>query len=290
MPRTAAIVLASVTAGLLVGCDAEPGSAFEYDTVARVDLDAVRSSAWGKNLLEGDSVQISVDGSHDCEALVADTDAVTLGTGRDRVEIYVEGSFASKAVDDCIDALEADFSKEKPKKGETRHAFKSKTLGQGMFAIVVGPAPLPTPSRDRLDDLLDADPSPADEPIWFTARPDKATEELRYVEGWLDPSKGLDAHVGVEFSDDAVAAKNGAEATMFLTAMRFSDEMSAFANAVDLDTSGNTVSADVHASADTMKALMKSSSKRSKADGMTIEEAKKYRKGKSGVSFSFGTK
>lgn len=294
MPRAAAIVLASVTAGLLVGCDAEPGSAFEYDTVARVDLDALRSSSWGKDMFEGDSVQISVDGSQDCEALVANTDTVTLGTGADRVEIYVEGTFSAKAVGACVDALEADFAKKKTEKGETPHALKSKMLGNGMFAIVVGPGPLPTPSRDRLDDLLDADPSPADEPIWFTARPDSATEELRYVEGWLNPAKGLDAHVGIEFADETVAAKTGAEATMFLTAMKFSDETSALARTVELDTSGNTINADVHASADTMKAFLQASSKRSKPDGAEIEaelkRAKKRSKGKSGVSFSFGSK
>ena len=293
MPRAAAIVLASITAGLLVGCDVEPGSAFEYDTVAHLDLDALRSSPWAKGMFEDGNIQISVDGSHDCEALVDDTDAVTLGTGSDRVEIYLEGSFSSKEVDACIGALEDDFAKKKTEKGEKPHKLKSKALGKGMFAVVIGTGTLPTPSRDRLSDLLDADPSPSDEPIWFTGRPDDSGEKVRYVEGWLNPKKGFDAHVGIEFADEATAAKTGAEATMFLTAMRLSDDTSEMAKAVQLDASGNTLSADVHASSDTMKAFMKASSMKASGKGMTAEEAKKHAKehgkGTGSVSFSFGT-
>lgn len=288
MPRAAAIVLVSVTAGLLVGCDVEPGSAFEYDTVARLDLDALRGSPWAKDMFQHGRVQISVDGSHDCEALVDDIDAVTLGTGNDRVEIYMEGSFSTKAIDACVDAVRDDFSKKKTKRGEKPRSLKSKTLGNGTFAVVIGAGALPTPSRDRLSDLLDADPSPSDQPIWFTARPGDASEDVRYVEGWLDPKKGLDAHVGVEFVDDALAAKTGAEATMFLTAMRLSDETSALAKAVALETSGGTISADVQASSDTMKAFMKASSMKASGKGMTADEAKKHAKGRGSVSFSFG--
>lgn len=258
-----------------------------------MDLDALRGSPWAKDMFEDGNIQISVDGSHDCEALVDDTDAVTLGTGNDRVEIYVEGSFSAKEVDACIDALRDDFAKQKPEKGEKPHTLKSKVLGNGMFAVVIGTGTLPTPSRDRLSDLLDADPSPSDEPIWFTARPGDTSEDVRYVEGWLNPKKGLDAHVGIEFADEALAAKTGAEATMFLTAMRLSDETSAMAKAVALDTSGSTISADVHATSDTMKAFMKASSMKASGKGMTAEEAKKHAKehgkGKGSVSFSFGT-
>lgn len=286
---SAALALALGTAGVLCGCDVEPDSALAYDTVARVELDALQASAWGKEMLGTGNVNVNIEGSDACGTFVKSAKTLTVGTGSDRIEVYVEGKLDPDAADDCAEALEKELTAKKPKDGDKPKALRAELVADGVFAFVVGPAPLPRPSRARLKDLLDADPSPDGKPIWFTTRPGSKSKELQYAEGWLDPAKGLHAHVSVEFTGEALAAKSGAEATMFLTMLRMSDEMSEVAKSIDLKTSGNTITADVHATTKTMKKLVAQSSSDHNASAEIREHHRKHGKDKSGVSFSFST-
>lgn len=284
-----ALALALGTTGALSGCDVEPDSALAYDTVARVELDALQASAWGKEILGTGNVNVNVEGSDACGTFVKSAKTVTVGTGSERIEVYVEGKLDADAADDCADALEKELTAKKPTGGEKPKVLRAELIADGVFAFVVGPAPLPRPSRARLKDLIDADPSPDGKPIWFTTRPGSNSKQLQYAEGWMDPAKGLDAHVSVEFTAEALAAKSGAEATMFLTMLRMSDEMSDVAKSINIKTSGNTITADVHATAKTMKKLVAQTSGDHKPSAEIREHHGKQTKGKSGVSFSFGT-
>ncbi len=287
-----ALALALGTTGALSGCDVEPDSALAYDTVARVELDALQASSWGKEMLGTGNIDVDVDGSDACGTFVKSAKTLTVGTGSDRIEVYVEGKLDADAAEDCADTLEKELSAKKPDDGEKPQVLRAELVADGVFAFVVGPAPLPRPSRARLKDLLDADPSPDGKPMWFTTRPGSKSKELQYAEGWMDPAKGLDAHVSVEFTGEALAAKSGAEATMFLTMLRMSDEMSDVAKSIELKTSGNTITAEVHATEKTMKKLVAQSSGDHKPHAKIREHRGKHSKNgkqESGISFSFST-
>lgn len=285
-----ALALAVGTSAALLGCDVEPDSALAYDTVARIELAALQASPWGKEILGTGNVNVNIEGSDACGTFVKSAKALTVGTGSDRIEVYVEGKIDADAAEDCAEALEDELTAKKPTDGKKPQVLRAEMVTSGVFAFVVGPAPLPRPSRARLKDLMDADPSPDGKPIWFTTRPGGKSKELQYAEGWMDPGKGLDAHVSVEFTAEALAAKSGAEATMFLTMLRMSDEMSDVAKSIELKTAGNTISADVHATAKTMKKLVAQADSDHKPNAKIRERHRKQAEGKkSGISFSFGT-
>ncbi|MEM6290542.1 MAG: hypothetical protein AAGA54_04725 [Myxococcota bacterium] len=286
----ATLTLACATAGLLAGCDVEPGSALEYDTVARIDLGAMKASPWGKEMLGSSAIDVDIDGSDACADLVNAAETVTVGTGQGRVEVYVQGPIDADAADDCLAVIEKDLADDPVEKGETPKSIRGESIGKKTFAFVVGSEPLPAPSKARLKDLTDADPSPHGEPMWFVARP-AGKSDIQYAEAWMSPKKGLDGHLSIEFADEAKAAKIGAEATMALTMLKMSDEAGDFAKAIDLDLSGATMSADVHASTKTMKAVLKNSGKPHEKPSPEEIEAmhKRARKDGHSISFSIGT-
>ena len=282
---TVTLVLALGTTGVLCGCDVEPDSALAYDTVARVEIGALRASPWGKEMLATGSIDI--EGTDACATFVKSANTVTIGTGNQRLEVYIEGEIDIDTADDCAETLEKEITAKKPDDGEPR-VVRAELVSDGLFAFVVGPAPLPSPSKARLEDLVDADPSPDDKPVWFTTRPDSQSKQVQHVEGWMDPAKGLDARIRVEFSDVALAAKSGAEATMFLTMLRMSDEMSDVAKGVTLNTSGDTVTADVHETEMTMKRLVAQNRNRHPSSRKALKKRRKQAKENGGFSISFG--
>lgn len=267
------------------GCDNAPKQARHYDTVARIDLQAVRASDWAKALLKDGKMPKLVEG---CRDLLLRADAVTVGMGKGTTELYVEGATSASAMTTCV----AHLTKEQASTNEdgTKHAVKHEALADDLHAIVVGPEPLPTTTRARHQALLDADPGLGQRGIWLTARNAGKTSALSDIEMGLSTKDGLDGHVGLKFVEGTDAAAFAAQATVFLTAMRFSEETADVAKAVDLGVKGKTISIKVHATEAMVEAAIEAAGKdRPKASLRDEEIRKRMEEGHDfGFSFSFG--
>ena len=262
-------------AAFLAACDVDPASALDYDAVGHIELQALESSSWAKGVLKGGTVRFTAGGkdSDACGRLLKQADAVTFGVGHQRAELYLEGSLDKGDAQTCLDALADDLDK-----GDEIH---SATLRGGVLAVAIGPAPLPAPTAARMRDLLDSDPSPkSDQPIWFVVDRAAKSGDFKYIEGWVDPRKGLDAHVQVDFADESAATKRHAEAALALTAAKMSGELGELAKRVKLSTAGETITADVRAPARVMETLMTEGKKKGDKDG----------KAKASFNFSIGSK
>lgn len=299
-PTRLCFLLVGGIAASLTACDVEPTSAIDYDAVAHFDLATLKASPWAKRALAGDSFQLSwsADGkskSKACVELLRHTDALTLGVGHERVEVYASGSLATSGAQACIDEIRDHLATEarakakagkkaKGKASSRPDAVRGEILGDDLVAIVVGPEPLPAPSRARLGDLLATAPSASGtEPLWLTAHPDGKDGELKYIEGWADPATGLDAHLHLELPDAAKAAELHGQAQLALTALRLSGELGGLGSAIELTQAGDTITADVHATQEQMKSAMKASKVSARADTEPGSEPETKR----GTSFSF---
>lgn len=260
--RAPLAALATLTAALAGGCDADD-STLDYDAVAHVDLRAMKTSPWmiaamGKGPV-GPKIQIDGDLDPACVEVLAQAEAMTVGTGGKKLELYVEGPRDSSVAQACIRSLK-DLAKDEAV------TLKAQWLDDDLLAIAAGESPLPTPSRARLESLRAADPSATGgKTAWWTAKNAAGKPGVEYVESWADVGKGLDAHVSVQFDSEAAAAKTHAEVSLGLTALRLSGEMSDLVSAIAVEAGGDTVTADVHASESQMKKLVASSKAKAEA-------------------------
>ena len=268
------LLFAGASAALLAGCDVEPGSAMDYDLVAHVDLHRLQKASWVKKAMEGGSTEIKLhpDGKNTtetCTALLEEADALTMGTGNDRVEIYVEGKFDDARTDKCFDELKAQFAGGKAKT-ESGKAQKVRTveLGDALVGVAIGPDPLPVPSKARLQDLLDAEPSQSgNEALWFTVQNGPKNENVKYAEGWANTDKGFAAHVQLELKDAATATELHAQAQAILFALKVSSDTADLVKGIKLKASGDTITADVSATEKLMSKAVTSMKTEAGSDG-----------------------
>lgn len=252
------------------GCDLESTSAIEYEAVVHVDVATFQDTTWAKKAMQTGTFEFSTDpkskdalrlDSKACGSLLKDLDAVTLGAGHDRLELYLEGTLGGQATT-CFDELEARVAAKKTASKGTSSApdtVRIDRLSKAVVGIVIGPAPLPTPSIQRLDDLLDAHPgTTGHEPLWFTVRGDATEEGFESLEGWADPSQGLDARMVLELKNAEKANLLQSQASLAITALQLSGDAPDLGQIVRLSASGNTLTADVHATEAQIVKLMQS--------------------------------
>src|SRR5690606_29403699 len=142
---------------------------------------------WVKKVFEGGSTKIELNGKSStptCTALLKDARAVTLGTGNDRVEIYVEGTVDRKRVDACFGELKAEVEGKKAKTDNGKaKKVRTAVLGDALVGVAIGPEPLATPDKSRMKDLLDAEPSQSgNEAFWFTVQNGPKQGDVKYAE------------------------------------------------------------------------------------------------------------
>lgn len=269
-------ILALTLAALFIplsACDADmPGASdADYRAVGHLDLAAVKRTSWLKDALGDDALELP--GLDACGDVLRQAKAITFGAGEDAFEVYVRGPIDAAAANACGDQIDAEMST-KARGSASEPTPEATMLADDLFVVFAGDL---TPSRSRLRSLLSVDPSPkGDQPIWMVATADGKDDPVSHVQAWADPSKGLDAHVEVQFDDAAKASEVYGQAMLGLAALRLSDEAGALASAVDLDSSGDTVTAELHATPTQLEALMKASTGKTKG------------KGKSGASIHAG--
>ncbi|MCB9717553.1 MAG: hypothetical protein H6712_27140 [Myxococcales bacterium] len=251
---------ALLLAGSTTACDAEaPGAApIDYRAVGHVDLDAVKGAPWMKDALKDGKLE--VDGQlGPCADVIQQTQALSFGANEDAFEVYLEGSFDAAQANACIDHLDAHVAT-RPPRGD--HPKPEATLmAEGVLVVFGGDL---TPSRDRLDGLLAADPS-GGQALWIAANMKGKEQPIESVVAWADPSKGLSAHAELRFVDEAKAAETYGKATLGLTALSLSDEVGDLASAVSLGSSGKSLSADLSLSPKQMKTLVAKGKERHQA-------------------------
>lgn len=125
-------------------------------------------------------------------------------------------------------------------------------LADGVFVVFGGDL---TPTRDRLEDLQAADPSPG-EPLWVTANMTGKGRPVEQVKAWANPGKGLRVHAEVVFADEQKAAEIYGKANLGLAAMSMSDEVGELASAVSLSSSGAAMTADIQLTTEQMKTVV----------------------------------
>jgi hypothetical protein len=115
------LLLAGAAAAVLPACDVEPSSAIDYDVVAHVELARLQKAPWIAKAMEGGgSAAINLttdDGKKNtlptCAAVLKTAESLTLGTGNERVELYVEGALSKKDTQkDLLDAEPSNSGKE----------------------------------------------------------------------------------------------------------------------------------------------------------------------------------
>ncbi len=247
------MALSLLVAGSLVGCDAEAPAArsVDYRAVGHVQLSAVTRAPWIASAKKDDMLQLDA-ALGPCADLVRTADALTFGAKEDAFEVYVEGSFDSAAANACADHIDAEVAAGRVPRRDGRPKPEATLLADGLFVVFGGDL---TPSRDRLDALSAASPSPG-QPMWVTVDMRDKGHPVEHVEAWADPSKGLSAHAQVTFADEQKAAEIYGKATLGLTALTLSDEVGDLASAVDLSSSGKSMTAKVQLSAAQMKTLV----------------------------------
>ncbi|MEX1362933.1 MAG: hypothetical protein AB1Z98_07395 [Nannocystaceae bacterium] len=255
-PRPLLSLTALLLAGSLAGCDAEaPGGAVDYRAIGHADLTSLTSAPWLASSLKDGNLAIAGDDLGDCADVLQAARTVTFGASDDAFEVYVEGTFDAAAANACSDYLDAKVATGKAR-GDGHPKPEAVLLAEGVFVVFGGDL---TPSRDRLESLLSNDPSKG-QPLWITAntrgKDPKATRPVERVVAWANPSKGLRAHAEVVFADEAKATELYGKATLGLVAMSMSDEVGELASAVDLDSSGKTITAEIALSSTQMKGLV----------------------------------
>lgn len=223
----------------------------DFSAVGHVDLATVTRApsiqdAWSHTQVEFDAKL------GPCAAVMNKTGAITFGAGPDAFEVYIEGSFEAAEANACTDFIDAEVTRRHTRL-EGRPRPEATLLGDGMFVIFGGET---TPSRERRADLLAADPSPGGEPMWLTGKVKGGGQPVDSITAWARPGEGFEAHVEALFNDEGKASEIYGKATLGLAAMSLSGEVGELASAVDLDSSGKTLSAELSLSAAQMKTLM----------------------------------
>ena len=264
----------ALAAPLATGCDSESTeSAMDYHAVGHVDIAAARSAPWVQSALGTHAIDLPAELGA-CASLVSAATSVTAGVGADAYEVYVSGSFDSDDADACADLIEKKAAEHRSKRKGSKPKPKPNAvlLDKDLFAIYGGAL---APSRARMESLLASDPSPSGSPIWAVAQ-DHGTKHdpIAAVQAWADTSKGLTAHVDVQFDSEAQATELYGKAMLGLTAMQLSGEASELAKTVSLSSRGDTLTADLHAPPKLLHKLIDAKQAKVKAtvDGGTGKE------------------
>lgn len=257
--RTALTLSLLALAAPLAACDAEAPTDVDYRAIGHVDLGEVQKTPWIKKAM--------LDGKLDdngelgpCGDVLRAAESITFGVGEDTFEAYIKGPIAANTANECSEFIDAKVAEETAKgRDHDDHPTPEATLvAEGVFAVFGGNL---TPSTARLRHLEGSAPV-SGKPAWFTASIDDKESPVSHVEAWANFDKGLDAHVEAKFKDPAKAAELYGQATLGLVALRASGEMSELASVVDLDSNGDTITAEVHATPKQMEAFQAMSEKR----------------------------
>jgi len=237
------LLLASSLVVGLAGCDTDESAApLDYKAVAHVDLDAASSAPWVKALIADTKFDIDPDGKlGPCAAVLDAATAITGGGSEDEFEVYISGNFDADETEACIDFAEDKAAKRTKKRRHDNPEFVM--LSSDLIAVHSDTV---APSRSRMESLLASDPSPSGQPMWVIAQPDgkKGKQQVSHVQAWASTAGGLDVQAQVEFADEAQATELYGKAMLGLTALQLSGEV-ALADGLNLDRSGDTLSASV---------------------------------------------
>lgn len=285
--RTLTALTSLLLAGSLTGCDAEgpEAAALDYRAVGHVSLSTLMAAPWVADAMKDGQVKIDAK-LGPCADLLRATDAITFGADEDAFEAYVEGSFDAATANACSDHIDATIASRAPRPDSKRPKPETTLLADGVFVVFGGDL---TPSGDRLAGLQTADPS-GGQPMWITADMTGKGKPVDRVQAWANPAKGLKAHAEVVFAEEAKAAEVYGKATLGLAAMSLSDEVGELASAVDLDSSGATMTAEVSLSPAQMKTLAARGKARRQAHHAELRaRVEAGESGESGIQIHFGS-
>lgn len=260
-------------AGAVAGCDTEtpdepldareaqeaPGAADALEApdtvpadahvVGHVDLDALTSAPWIAGALEHGKLAMDAKLGA-CADVLRQADSVTFGGKQGAFEAYVEGSFDAAAANACTDHIDAEIASH-AERLDGRPKPEAVLLADGVLVVFAGDL---TPSRERLEGLLAADPGPS-EPLWIAASTRGEGHPVERMRAWANPAEGLRVHAEVVFVDEQKAAEIYGKANLGLAAMSMSDELGELASAVSLGSSGAAITADVALTDEQMKTV-----------------------------------
>lgn len=222
----------------------------DHRGVGHVDIAALSSAPWAKEMLEDGALE--VDGElGSCADVLRDASAITFGVQEQAFEVYLQGSFDAAEANACAELIDAKVAAA-PEHLDGKPTPEATLLADDVFVVFGGDL---GPSRDRLQALLDADPS-SGQPLWVVADTSDTGKKVDHVALWADPSGGLEAHAALVFADEAEATELYGQAMLGLTALRLSDEVGELASAVSLSSSGAVITADLSLDTAQMETLV----------------------------------
>jgi hypothetical protein len=238
--------------------DDEPAEADELTTtpadahvVGHVSLDALLAAPWVADAMKDATLAMDAKLGA-CADVLRQADSVTFGAKKDEAfEAYLVGSFDAAAANACSDHIDAEVARH-ANRLERHPKPEAILLADGVFVVFGGTL---TPSRDRLETLLAADPS-AGQPMWVAASTAGQGGPVDHVKAWADPAKGLRVHAEVVFADEQKAAEVYGKANLGLAAMSMSDEVGELASAVSLSSKGKAMTAEIELTDEQMKTVV----------------------------------
>ena len=207
----------------------------DYSAAGHIEIASVLATPWVKQAMATHDMELGAE-LDDCARVFEAAEAVTFGMKDEAFELYISGQLDIDAASACGDKID----------GDADEPSAAVVLDADLFVIYRGEL---EPSRARLNALLTLDPTPnKDQPIWLTGSALSFADKtpVEGVQIWANPAQGLEAHVQVDFQDAQTATELFGQATLGLTALRMSNDVGELASAVDLKSSGQTMTADIH--------------------------------------------
>lgn len=238
--------------------DDEPADADQFTAqpadahvAGHVDLRALLSAPWLADAMK-DATPVIDAKLGACADVLRQTDSVTFGAKKEEAfEAYIVGSFDAAAANACGDHIDAEVARHSTRLD--RHPKpEAVLLADGVLVVFGGNL---TPSRDRLEGLLAADPS-AGAPMWLSASMLGKGGPVDHVKAWANPATGLRVHAEVLFADEQKATEIYGKANLGLAAMSMSDEVGDLASAVTLRSNGRAMTAEVELTDEQMKTVV----------------------------------
>lgn len=228
----------------------------DHRVAGRVDVRAVLGAPWLAGALEegelvADTKQELGRKFGACADVLWQADSITFGAKDEAFEVYVEGAFEAADANACSDHIDTELGRH-AERLEGHPKPEAVLLAEGVFVVFGGEL---TPSRERLAGLQAADPS-GGEPLWVLANLAGEGHPVEQVAAWANPAKGVRAHAEVVFTDAQKASEIYGKATLGLTALSLSGEVGELASAVELGSSGKTMTANVELTQDQIGALV----------------------------------
>lgn len=238
--------------------DDEPADADELTTasvdahvVGHVSLDALLSAPWVADAMKDATLTMDAKLGA-CADVLRQADSVTFGAKKEEAfEAYLVGSFDAAVANACSDHIDAAVVRH-ANRLERHPKPEAVLLADGVFVVFGGNL---TPSRDRLETLLAADPS-AGQPLWISASTAGHGGPVERVKAWANPATGLRVHAEVVFADEQKAAEIYGKANLGLAAMSMSDEVGELASAVSLKSAGKAMTAEIELTDEQMKTVV----------------------------------